>query len=401
MMTGKRQGLGRVLLAVAMLICAGRAAGAEDTTEAEDGVLYDTLLWGGGTRIPSIDITPRGTLLAFAQRGGGDNHPNHIQVRRSTDSGKTWGKVRSFENKGFEKRVSCANPCPLVDHETGEVRVFWAVRTLQNGLQMEGLYYSHSKDDGVTWSDPARFQVGDDPTIGYSTTSRGIQLSTGRLLAPYTKSTRDPKRRFPAQVIYSDDHGKTWAFGKQVPQQRHAGNSTEFNLLELADGRVYMNHRTSYGEYRWISFSEDGGIRWSKSEWEKQHGQYGKNGCQAGLVRLTHPKQDDKGRVLFSYPWPMIRQGNRWVGDPKAKGKMGRYNLMIRISYDECKTWKPTKLVRTGNIAYSNLVVFPDKSIGCIYEYSDLGRKIWQSVRFCRFTLDWLTDGKDRIPRGE
>jgi len=217
MKTSREQSLGCWFLAAAILVCGSQAAQAEETAWSESGFLYDTVLWGGGTRIPSIDTTPKGTLLAFAQRGGGDNHPNHIEMRRSTDSGKTWGKSRSFAVKGFEKRVSCANPCPLVDHKTGEVWIFWAVRTIpggRKGLQEEGLYYSHSKDDGATWATPARFQVGDDPTLGYPTTSRGIQLSTGRLLAPFTRAKSKHGGYLRASVIYSDDHGKTWTFGK-------------------------------------------------------------------------------------------------------------------------------------------------------------------------------------------
>ena len=47
-----------------------------------------------------------------------------------------------------------------------------------------------------------------------------------------------------------------------------------------------------------------------------------------------------------------------------------------------------------GSAGYSDLVVLPDMSIGCLYETNDGG---WHSIRFARFTLEWLTDGRDKI----
>lgn len=47
-----------------------------------------------------------------------------------------------------------------------------------------------------------------------------------------------------------------------------------------------------------------------------------------------------------------------------------------------------------GDAWYSDLVVLPDMSIGLLYETNATG---WQSIWFARFTLEWLTDGKDKI----
>jgi sialidase-1 len=163
-------------------------------------------------------------------------------------------------------------------------------------------------------------------------------------------------------------------------------HSSEYCLLELADGRVYMNKRwSSRHKCRAISFSKDGGITWSNPVEAKDlpQPQSPGPGCHSGLIRLTHPKHDDKSRVLFTSPW--------------GKGRFGRQDLTVQISYDECESWKPLKVLQTGNTSYSNLIVFPDKSIGCIYELNDLSQKIWQRIMFCRFTLEWLTDGKDTI----
>jgi len=46
-----------------------------------------------------------------------------------------------------------------------------------------------------------------------------------------------------------------------------------------------------------------------------------------------------------------------------------------------------------GSAAYSDLVVLPDGHLGCLYE-----RDNYRKITFARFSLDWLTDGKDAAP---
>ena len=47
----------------------------------------------------------------------------------------------------------------------------------------------------------------------------------------------------------------------------------------------------------------------------------------------------------------------------------GRINsLTVRVSYDEGRTWPISRVIRKGEGAYSCMTVFPDGSIGIIYE---------------------------------
>jgi sialidase-1 len=376
-----------ILLILAMIAAAFMGASVAIPAEGDatpPSVPFFTVLWGGGTRIPSIDVTTDGTLLAFAQRGGGDNHPNHVEMRRSTDGGRTWAKAVDFL-KDWEGKVSCANPSSIVDRKSGTIWAFWAVR--QGGIH-KGVHYCHSTDDGVTWSDLAVLSVDGRPAIGLPTTSRGIQLSSGRLLLPYTVLA-DPSGRGGGyahiRTIYSDDHGKTWQYGNPAKWQHVT--SSECTVLELADGRVYMNRRdlNHRGGYRLAAFSEDGGVTWSQPV--RSALAQPANGCHSGLIRLTHPETDGKSRILYSSPW--FGPDGKFV--PKD---MGRQNLTIQISYDECKTWRPLKRLWEGSSVYSNLIVLPDKSIGCVFESNKPG---WQTIHFARFTLDWLTDGQDKV----
>ncbi|MBM4445720.1 MAG: exo-alpha-sialidase, partial [Chloroflexi bacterium] len=280
------------------------------------------------------------------------------------------------------------NPCPIVDRDTGTVWVFWVANEVgpDGKLIGKGVQHCSSNDDGLTWSEIEPFTLDGNPVWGPPIPSRGIQLSTGRLLLPLTVSHSVEKRNVP-RIVYSDDHGKTWQFGKEpasVGAWKYVG-SCEYTLLELADGRVYMNHRNNMHQqrHRVVSFSGDGGVTWSDPQAATDLVQPKGNGCHSGLIRLSHPEHDDKSRVLFSAPW--------------GEGDFGRENLTIHISYDECKTWQRLKLIQSGQTSYSNLIVMPDKSIGCIYEFNDLSQKIWTRIMFSRFTLEWLTDGKDKV----
>ncbi|MHC4388054.1 MAG: hypothetical protein ACYS8I_05595 [Planctomycetota bacterium] len=66
----------------------------------------------------------------------------------------------------------------------------------------------------------------------------------------------------------------------------------------------------------------------------------------------------------------------------------------VRIIYDEGKSWQVAKQVFSGPTAYSCLAQLPNGDIGLLYERGDRHR--YEKMTFTRFTLDWLTDGKDK-----
>jgi sialidase-1 len=69
--------------------------------------------------------------------------------------------------------------------------------------------------------------------------------------------------------------------------------------------------------------------------------------------------------------------------------------VTVRLSYDDGKTWPISKLLHEGPSAYSNLAVLSDGSIACLYERG--AQQPYETITFARFTLDWLTDGKDTL----
>jgi sialidase-1 len=75
--------------------------------------------------------------------------------------------------------------------------------------------------------------------------------------------------------------------------------------------------------------------------------------------------------------------------------------MTVKLSYDEARSWPVAKLVNSGKSGYSDLAALPDKTIGLLYERGEI--QYWEKITFARFTLDWLTDGKDvaGVPRVE
>jgi sialidase-1 len=71
--------------------------------------------------------------------------------------------------------------------------------------------------------------------------------------------------------------------------------------------------------------------------------------CDAGLVRLSWPREG-KNRILYS----------------KNESPQGRKNLVIRLSYDEGKTWHCVKTIDPGSAGYSDITVLPAKSFNKI-----------------------------------
>ena len=71
-----------------------------------------------------------------------------------------------------------------------------------------------------------------------------------------------------------------------------------------------------------------------------------------------------------------------------------RDHLKIFLSEDEGKTWPYSREVCRGESVYSELVIFPDGTIGIISEEDD---NPGFDIYFTRVSLDWIR--KDNAPR--
>ena len=177
-------------------------------------------------------------------------------------------------------------------------------------------------------------------------------------------------RFFNAYACYSDDGGQSWKCGEPAPNGSQ-GNGNEVQMIELKDGSIMLNSRSIGSDgYRKIAVSADGGHTWTPLVDEQQHPE---PRCMGTILRYSFP-EGGKGRLMFANPGT----------------KSGRKQGTVRLSYDDGRTWPVSKVIYEGGYAYSCLTKLTDGSIALLFEKDG-----YKSITCARFTLDWLTDGKD------
>jgi sialidase-1 len=331
-------------------------------------------------RIPSVIVTPKGTVLAFCEgrkRGRGDAGDIDLVLKRSSDGGRTWSKQAVIWDDGDN---TCGNPCPVIDRETGTI---WLLLTHNLGKDTEAkivdgtsegtrtAWLSKSTDDGVTWAKPVEItrDVKRTDWTWYATgPGVGVQTRSGRLVVPCDNKVAGTKAR-QSHVIYSDDHGATWKLGGVVGPQ-----CNESQVVELTDGRLMLNMRSyEANNRRLVATSADGGITWSKPVEDPV---LIEPVCQASILRLSGLGPREKNVILFSNPASTKRE-----------------RMTIRASFDDGSTWPAAKVLHDGPAAYSCLTALPDGTVGCLYERGD--KSPYDTIAFARFSVDWLTRESD------
>ena len=343
-------------------------------------------------RVPSAIVSKAGTVLVFAEgrrNNEGDVGDIDVLLRRSFDGGRTWGPVQRVWDEGMN---GCGNITTVVDQSTG---VIWLLAIRSPGNETEALLWAgrstgdrtvwvmKSTDDGATWSKAVEITSSvKRPDWGYYATGPGvgIQLRSGRLVIPSNHRPRlpvgathnDMKESTRSHIIYSDDHGATWAIGGVLDAK-----TNECQVVELGDGRLLLNMRSFHGQNRRaIATSRDRGMSWSAPE---LHPTLIEPICQASLLGYAHDKANNRSRLIFSNPASVTRE-----------------NMTARLSYDDGVTWPHSQVLHPGPAAYSCLTALPDSMIGCVYERGT-GRSYSERITFARFSLEWLTGGTDSV----
>ena len=323
-------------------------------------------------RIPALERTVKGTLLAFCEgrkHGRGDGGTIDLLLKRSTDGGQTWSDPQVVV---AEDGMTCGNPCPVVDGETGTIWLPFCKNfadgpetMICEGKAPRTVWVTHSEDDGQSWAEPVEI-TGDvkDPSWTWYATGpcHGIQLRSGRLLVPcdhmigvYFDRKRDP---YHSHVIYSDDHGQSWHIGGSVQN-----GTNECAVVKLSDGEVYINCRNYVGKKRRASArSGDGGDSFGDFVWEET---LIEPICQGSMVALGGD------RILFANP-----------------ASEARKRVTVRLSEDGGHTWSGGSLLHEGPSAYSDLVVETNGKIGCLYERGDEGP--YETLTYARFDVLWV-----------
>lgn len=351
-------------------------------------------------RIPAVVASRQNTLLAFAEgrAANADQARNKLILKRSTDGGKSWGKVAIVADDGDR---SLNNPCVVVERRSGRVILMYqsypagtAERSarIQPGLEGEHVVRNlviSSDDDGLTWSPPRdvtrQTKRPEVVTTLATGPGLGIQLQhgphAGRLLFPLNEG---PFGLWNIYAVYSDDGGASWKLGGNAPnalvdtpQGKPSSQVNEAQFVELNDGSIRFNVRRWAGRaVRKTCVSRDGGLSWSKVE---DVPELLDPSCMASVYRYPDTADRVNGLLLFSGPQSTKRE-----------------NGTVFLSRDDGATWPVKRVLCEGSFGYSCLTALADGTVGCLYEAEGAKR-----IVFARFTLDWLTSGNDHSDGSE
>ncbi len=341
-------------------------------------------------RIPSVIVTKAGTILAFAEgrQKPQDQAENDIVMKRSTDGGATWDALKVLHDDGAH---SLNNPTIVQEQQSGRLFLWYQRipshlredgKKIATGLEGPDLFRNillTSDDGGITWSPPqdvtATTKRPQRATTIASGPGIGIQLTRGahqgRLIVPFNEG---PYGVWQNYAVFSDDAGKTWSFGDDVPNALMANGKSwinEVQMAELSDGSVRLDTRQFGGaKVRKTSISRNGGKTWSPAE---ELPQLTDPSCMAGLLRYSFDDAAGKGRLLHTGPDSTQRdRGTVW------------------LSTDDGATWPVKRLLWEGGFAYSVPARLADGQVGVLFEADG-----YRTIKFARFPIAWIS-----LPRG-
>jgi sialidase-1 len=352
----------------------------ENDHQLAEGITnYENLFYSGMKegvacyRIPAIVTAVNGDLIAAIDErvpSCGDlkwSKDINIIVRRSSDNGLTWTEVELVVD--FPLGKSASDPSMIVDETTGDIFLFYNYMDLDKEKDVYYLHVVKSSDNGKSWSTPIDItsQIAKPEwhkDFKFITSGRGFQTKTGELIHCMVNLDNG------MHIFGSSDHGKSW-YLIDTPVKP----ADESKIIELVDGRWMINSRANGQGLRVVHLSDDKGKSWESNP----DSTLIDPGCNASIIRYTSVEEGyDKNRLLFS----------------NAKMNKGRMNMTVRISYDEGKTWSDGKTIYPGGSAYSSLTILENGQIGLFFEKDNYKENV-----FVAFSLEWLTDGKDRYSK--
>ena len=365
-------------VACVLMLSVGRVgAQAQDATGLQQVTVFAAGEQGYHTfRIPAITRTPKGDLLAFAEgrrNAAADAGDIDLVARRSADGGRTWSALQVIGDDGAD---TFGNPCVVVDRETGTIWLF-VIRTTGSDKEeaiisgrsrsMPRPWVVSSTDDGRTWSAPRDLTAAlkrPDWTWYSLGPGIGIQTGKGRLVVPGNHALAGSGVH-RSHLVYSDDHGRTWQLGAAA-----VDGTNESQVVELADGRLLHNMRNHPpkpdGNFRAIATSRDGGLTLSEVTHDR--------------VLVEPPAQASVLAMAGDSP------GRRWIvfANPASTR---RERMTVRISDDDARSWRVSKVVHAGPAAYSCLVDLGG-DIGVLYERGE--SSAYETITFARLPRAWV-----------
>lgn len=350
-------------------------------------------------RIPGLVVTRAGSVLAYAEarrHTGSDWDDIDLVLRRSSDGGRSFsaalelprvsGPVErnpvSIERKQGQPEWRTYNNPVAIGARDGRVHLLFCVEYMR-------VFYTHSDDDGRTFSAPVEITSALEPLRGRynwravaTGPGHGIELRRGRLLVPLWLALGTEGNGHGPSVnatIYSDDRGGTWHAGElAIAGRPEFPNANESVVAERSDGSVMMNVRTGSPRNRRTVLTSPDGIRgWSEPRFDET---LTDPICAAALLRL--PRKRKGALFVFSNPDSTTR------ADGKAQASKDRRNLTLRLSRDEGATWSAARVLEPGPSGYSDLAALGADTVLCFYEMTKAGGA--RVLRLARLGPAWI-----------
>lgn len=202
-------------------------------------------------------------------------------LARSTDNGQTWTYIKAAvrpTTNASPDRARVLDPCTIYDKDRD--KIWLLVGSWKNGedhwtepgdtaASWTGAILASSSDDGQTWSQKELTlnDIIDSPKTckGFlGCPGSGIVTSKGMLVFPiqWTFGNKDVR----PSLIYSEDGGSTWKWGKDEPTEIPGINfkpSGGDNCIIEEDGTLIMMCRSDGQPGRRVFQTTDNGTTWS------------------------------------------------------------------------------------------------------------------------------------------
>lgn len=276
---------------------------------------------------PTLVRAPDGDLLTFFHRSPDHQYSRHshplfdVRMCRSSDGGETWSPPRYVTSDPLGGILDFGT------HTLADGSIFLHASTVElNPLKTfpQSAWNSHpgipfwvrSRDNGNSWTAPARFPMLPDAVWGNPASHSGVcrssllQMPDGRLLMP-SKATEDPDGKMPffGMMRVSADLGETWSYGGRVVEDP-ISHFSEPTIHRTPSGRIIVLFRchpvpgsTASDVHLAIVESNDGGDTWEP--WRPTTIM----GCPGHMLGLKD------GRIL-------VTVGTRWEGQWGCLGRV-------------------------------------------------------------------------------
>ena len=396
------------------------ATDADDYTTAGFKV-FDMAESSAPYRIPAIGCASNGDLVAVA-----DIRPSHadigwgrvdLRLRRSTDNGRTWGKVLTLEvfqgdgkvDKWRHDKAAYGDPCIVGDRHSKRMMImscsgFPGFFDASDRHQGWARWYSY--DNGVTWGEPEYIDeefvykpldaAGHHINgffIGSGKIHQSRYIKKGRYYRLYCAgSSQQNGGNTENWVLYSDDFGESWRFLGGTAKSPVPGGD-EPKVEELPDGNVVISSRNVKGRfYNIYKFSGTDGASGSWGEVSlssaEVNGLRADNGCNGEIQVAPVVRRSDGKRtfiVLQSLPTDGRTNVSIFYKDLSSPESYATPAALAR-------NWDGFFRVSDTSSAYSTWCMQADNAIGFLYEEN--GRNDGYDIVYKRLTIETVTGGK-------